>query len=199
MSHLRFNDKGDEVEIQAQLPEVHAIMQRRSFDVVGSNNSRWTHLRYFDLPVYPMDDRYHMGKVGHISIELDNQLNLSFLRAVTLDEGIEISLQGGGYNEHSWGRIRDCAAKAIQDLVRRHYMPAVHHTVKKDNQVVEENKEPITEVSMSTRSVDETTDRLFIGTKPEPEEKDGGERYILEWLETDTTDGNITYETAYTL
>jgi hypothetical protein len=55
--------------------------------------------------------------------------------------------------------------------------------------VIEEDKWPITEASMSTRSLDESTDRLFVGTEPKGEEEEVYDG-LVDFLETDTTNDN---------
>lgn len=146
MSHIYFNDKGEDVLIQAQLPNVHEIMSRISTGVRGSTNARWEHLEYFDLSVYPMDDNYHMGRIGTLSFLDSGRINLSFLRATDLDEGIEIALAGGDYPAPDWEFFRRNVAHAIRDFVKRHHVPRVSYSVKEDGREVDSGTESIPDI-----------------------------------------------------
>lgn len=174
MSHITFYDNDSEVVIDARLPEVKKIIERRSIGTTQSENSRWRHLTYYDMPVYPMDSRYHMGRVGTGGIHTNGQLNLSFFRATTLDEGIEITLAGGNWNDSEWRRVREVVAKSIKDLVRRHYAPKVNYSLSKDGREIEDEEDTLVQVSQNITQPSEMSHKLTLAVGKELEDDVSG-------------------------
>lgn len=193
MSYITFDDREDEIKISAKVPTVREIMKERSTRITGSDNPHWNHLEYFDLPVYPMDDNYHMGRVGTVSFFDSGQVNLSFLRATSLHEGINVTLVGGDYTSGDWRFIRQVVGRAIFDFVRRHYTPSVKYETKKDGVVVESGEDTLVKVRKNISRPRENARSVEITTGKEGETKKRTARRVSY---TEDTGGNVTFTGA---
>lgn len=164
MSHVRytFDHEQDIVQIEAKLPKVREVFAQIASGTRTSDNNRWEHLEVFDgLPAYPMDDDYHMGRLGNPNLIAKGKLNLTFFRAVNLDEGIELTLLKSPV---PWADIRRTTTEAINDLLRRHYAPQVRYTLREDGQVKDEDKTEVVDIYEDVRqkSLDkEATRKVF--------------------------------------
>lgn len=168
MSHFvnyDFNEDEGIVEIQAQLPAVETIISEMAGGTRHSTNERWSHLEvYDDLPVYPMDDGYHTGKLGNPNLWADGRLNLSFFRATGLSEGISLTLICGPNEDEV--EIKFITRSAITDLLRRHYVPKIEHVTRKDGRIVDEDSDTL--VHLNTIRADHDTWRYVVGEQSEP-------------------------------
>jgi hypothetical protein len=174
--HIKYDfSPEDEVVITAQLPVVHRIFSEMARDTTESTNPRWDHLEMFsDLPVFPMDDSYHTGRLGNPNFLADGKMNLTFFRAVGLNQGIEVRLLARSFSDRQKERIRRKTVKAISDLLERHYAPLISHTATLDGQTIVDESEPMVEVELDLDYGVETAS-FGVGVEAEPVAEEGEE------------------------
>lgn len=153
MSKIEYNVRNGIVSITAQFPEFRRVMEAISSGIKGSSHSRWSHLEYYDLDTYPMDRGYHMGRIGKDQLYPSNrELNLSWLRATTLNEGINIELEVGNPPKPQGVllkelRLRTCLA--IQHVIERQYIPTLTQRITKNGREVQKDETNLLSVETS--------------------------------------------------
>lgn len=111
-----------ELLIAARMPKMHELMSRVSAGIGAyTENRRWEHLDYFELPYYYNNGMYHTGKWGYKIFYKGGpywNFNLSMLRAPSLDEGIEIELKPNfEMDAPAWKYLERDLSRAVYGLV----------------------------------------------------------------------------------
>lgn len=187
------------VRIKAKAPNLRDLMQKVSIGITQSENPKWRHLEYYDLETYPADSSYHMGRIGNSSFILNNgDVNLSFLRAVTLDEGIEITLNTMNVD---WNSVARTTMKAIEDFIRRHQVARINWEIEKEGTSVESDSKnivPIHSIPQPTPSRSHRIKTIRIGVGDQDQKDQASSRRDQARRDqygetTDTTDATIEF------